>query len=288
MQLKPARMDAGNFEQFYLRPIQAGRPDSNQYTPAFNGLSAWQLYHGPQFSVPTVYPVNEWFHVKIVVSGQRADIYVNSDLPILHIPKLKRQPVAGMVGLSAAAAPVHYANFSVTEIDDPEIVGLPPEPEVMVENAIPVWSISSAFEESTFESKYVLGEKDLVGLSWETLAVEGRGYANISRLRAKPPQTPTAVIAAVRVDAEIAGIRKIRFGYSDRVRVYLNGALLYSGDNTYRSRDFRYLGTIGLFDELYLPLEKGANSLQFVVAETFGGWGIMAAFEDPAGLTIEP
>jgi hypothetical protein len=107
-------------------------------------------------------------------------------------------------------------------------------------------------------------------------------------LNARLGRTPTAAIAAVKITAAAAGIRKIRFGYSDRVRVYLNGNLLYSGDNTYQSRDFRYLGTIGLFDELYLPLEAGENSLNFVIAETFGGWGIMAAFEDPAGLVIEP
>ena len=43
----------------------------------------------------------------------------------------------------------------------------------------------------------------------------------------------------------------MRFGYSDRVRVYLGGRLIYAGNNDYRSRDFRYLGTIGWFDALY-------------------------------------
>ena len=280
--------DDGNFEQFYLRPIQSGRADSNQYTPNFNGLSGWQLYFGPQFSAPTIYPIDEWFHIKIVVSGQRADIYVNSDQPVLHIPNLKRQAMAGMVGVTAAAAPVHYANFSVTEIDHPEIVGTPPEPEVRIENAIPAWSVSTVIEEASLEGKLTLSEEDLAGLSWDTLEIEGRGYANLSRLRARIPQTPTALIAALSVTAETAGIKKISFGYSDRVRVYLNGKLLYAGDNSYQSRDFRYLGTIGLFDELYLPLEAGANSLKFVVAESFGGWGIMAAFDDPTGLIIEP
>ena len=38
--------DAGNFEEFYLRPHHSGNPDANQYQPVFNGLAAWQLYYG--------------------------------------------------------------------------------------------------------------------------------------------------------------------------------------------------------------------------------------------------
>ena len=52
--------------------------------------------------------------------------------------------------------------------------------------------------------------------------------------------------------------------------------------------DFRYLGTIGLFDELYLPLKQGANDLWFAVSESFGGWGILGVIADRQGLTLEP
>ena len=41
--------DAENFESFFVRPHQVGNPDAIQYTPVFNGLSSWQLYHGPGF-----------------------------------------------------------------------------------------------------------------------------------------------------------------------------------------------------------------------------------------------
>lgn len=52
-------------------------------------------------------------------------------------------------------------------------------------------------------------------------------------------------------------------------------------------RDYRFLGTIGLFDEVYLPLKKGENELWLAVTESFGGWGIKALIEDLAGLTIK-
>jgi len=38
------------FEHFYIRPHQSGNPDANQYTPVFNGVSAWQLYHGALYA----------------------------------------------------------------------------------------------------------------------------------------------------------------------------------------------------------------------------------------------
>ena len=56
--------------------------------------------------------------------------------------------------------------------------------------------------------------------------------------------------------------------------------------NYYTSRDYRYLGTIGLFDEIYLDLHKGDNSILFAVTENFGGWGIIASMEDWQGLKL--
>ena len=64
------------------------------------------------------------------------------------------------------------------------------------------------------------------------------------------------------------------------------GRLLYTGNNGYRTRDYRYLGTIGYFDAITLPLQEGENELWFAVSESFGGWGVQAAFEDTDGLTF--
>lgn len=82
-------------------------------------------------------------------------------------------------------------------------------------------------------------------------------------------------------------IKEIKFGFSDRVRVYLNDRLLYAGYDQYTSRDYRFLGTVGFWDALYLPLKKGRNELWMAVSENFGGWGIQAAIEDRSGIQIE-
>ena len=70
-------------------------------------------------------------------------------------------------------------------------------------------------------------------------------------------------------------MKQLKLGYSDAAAVFVNGTLIYKGDNTYMSRDYRYLGTIGLFDSVALPLEKGDNEIWIAVTEAFGGWGIM-------------
>ena len=83
-----------------------------------------------------------------------------------------------------------------------------------------------------------------------------------------------------RFDVDEAGVKQLALGYSDKAAVYLNGKLIYKGDNSYRSRDYRYLGTIGLFDTVALPLKEGENDLCIAVTEAFGGWGVMARLED--------
>jgi hypothetical protein len=95
------------------------------------------------------------------------------------------------------------------------------------------------------------------------------------------------VFARLTIQAERDQIKKIRFGFSDSVKVYVNDQLLFGGNDLYRSRDYRFLGTIGLFDEVYLPLKKGDNELWLAVTESFGGWGIKGLIEDMSGISLK-
>jgi hypothetical protein len=56
--------------------------------------------------------------------------------------------------------------------------------------------------------------------------------------------------------------------------------LLFRGDDSYRTRDYRFLGSIGWFDTVYLPLDEGENELLIAVSEDFGGWGVQARLAD--------
>jgi hypothetical protein len=281
-------LDKNNFEEFYFRPHQSGNPDANQYTPTFNGLAAWQLYYGEDFAAPVRYRFNEWMHVKIVVAGTQAEVYImDMETPALFIPELKFEPASGQVGLSAGNfAAAHFSNFSFIASDAPALKGKAKAPKPAPKGLITAWSVSNGFAEKNLQGKFQLNESDKAGLTWKKLECEATGIANLSRLVAIGEQSNTT-FARLVINSEREQIKEIKFGFSDRTRVYLNDHLLYAGTDNYASRDYRFLGTIGLWDALYLPLKKGRNELWLAVSENFGGWGVVAAIEDMNGIQIQ-
>ena len=280
--------DQANYEEFYFRPHQSGNPDANQYTPIFNGNAGWQLYYGEDFSAPVRYRFNEWMHVKIVVAGTQAEVYiVDMETPALFIPELKRAPAAGQVGLSAGNfAPAHFSNFSFMPSDAPALKGKAKPQKPAPSGLIPAWSVSSGFSEKNLQGKFQLRESDKAGLTWKKLECEATGIANLSRLLELSEQSNTTFVK-ITITAEREQIKEMELGFSDIVRVYLNDQLLYAGNDRYASRDYRFLGTVGLWDAVYLPLKKGRNELWIAVSENFGGWGIQAAIEDRNGIQIQ-
>ena len=267
--------DSNNYEHFYLRPHQSGQPDANQYTPVFGSASGWQLYHGPGYGVQIDYPFDQWMHVRVVFSGGQGEVFIDSDEPVLFMHELKREPKAGKVGLSSYLAKAHFSNFDYKESPGIALQGTPGESPAAAAGAVMSWSVSSAFSEAQLDGKDSLEAADTDGLSWTPLSAESTGITNLARVTDLSDDTNT-VFARLSIPADSARVQRVRFGYSDRVRLYYKGKLVYRGDNGYRSRDFRYLGTIGLFDEVNLPLEKGENEVWFAVSESFGGWGILA------------
>ncbi len=282
-------LDKNNYEEFYFRPHQSGNPDANQYTPVFNGLAGWQLYYGEDFAAPVRYRFNEWRRVKIVVAGKQAEVYLmDMETPALFIPELKREPATGQVGLSAGDfAPAHYSNYSFTPSDAPMLKGKAKPQKPAPKGLITAWSVSSGFPEKNLQGKFQLSESDKTGLTWKKLECEATGIANLARLVAIGEQSNTT-FARLIINSEREQIKEIKFGFSDRVRAYLNDRLLYAGTDGFVSRDYRFLGTIGLWDAVYLPLRQGRNELLLAISENFGGWGVIATVEDMGGIQIQP
>jgi hypothetical protein len=280
--------DKANLEDFYIRPHQSGNPDANQYSPVFNGVSGWQLYYGEGFAAAVVYKMNEWNHVKLVVAETNAEVFINDmENPLLYIPELKRVPKSGGLGFSVGGpSPFHFADLKVTKMTNPTLKSqrkpiLPP-----ATGTVSQWQVSNSFPESAVDDHYQLDKKLKSGLNWKTMDVESKGYANLARVGVISSENNT-VFAKVIIESEINQIKRMAYGYSDRSRIYLNDKILASGQNNYNSRDYRYLGTMGYFDEVYLELKKGKNELWIAVSESFGGWGIMAKFENLSGIVIK-
>jgi hypothetical protein len=279
--------NAANREEFYIRPHQSGNPDANQYTPVFNGLSAWQLYHGEGYGVPIAYEFDTWIPVKIVVSGDQAEVYIGDlETPALFIDDLKRETTSGAVGLAVPNfGAARFADFRFETADKPKLKGRVERTRTAPTGTVMKWQVSDPFAEKTLEGSLEISPSHKDDLAWTALTSEPTGLANLSRVSVLTREANT-VFAKVTVISDRAQSKTLTFGYSDRLRLFLNDRLLYTGNNGYRTRDYRYLGTIGFFDAVTVPLHKGRNELWFAVSESFGGWGLQAAFDDTDGLTI--
>jgi hypothetical protein len=276
--------DGKNSEWFYVRAHQSGNPDAVQYMPLTGGVDSWQLYHGEGYSAAVNLTHNQWMHFRLVVSGSQMEVYINDmNKPALFVPELKRPVTPGKLSLFGAA---HFANFRYTPLDKPAIISvakpLPPAPA----GTITAWQVSDAFPEKSLEEVLTLTPAHKKGRQWQTLPAEPTGVVNLA---VGPQWTKEAntTFARVVIVSEEAQTKKLRLGFSDRARVYLNDQILYAGRDEFRSRDYRFLGTVGYWDEVYLPLRKGRNELWVAVSEEFGGWGIRGALSDPVGVTVE-
>jgi hypothetical protein len=189
-----------------VRPHQVGNPDAVQYTPVFNDIPGWQLYHGPGFWAPVSFPLDDWFRIRVAFAGRG-----------------RRCSSANPVFLAAR--------------------------------------------------------------TWTQLASEPSGLADLSRL-AGIRDGKNTVLARTTIHSERRQAARLEVGFSDRAVLYLGGRALYRGDDTYRSRDYRFLGSIGWYDSVYLPLAEGDNELVVAVSEDLGGWGVQARLPDLTGLSF--
>lgn len=275
-----------DYELFYLRANLSGQPHATQYTPVLHGLYAWQIYAGPAWEATARWTYDRWMHVKLVVSGSRAELYVDGD-SVQVVPRLQGPQGPGEVGFIVVPGAARFANLVVRpEQASPGGRGLPAVRDSTPASIVRTWRVSTAFAESL-----MTGVADLAAVpgpaTWDTLGIEERGIANLARLAGNGKGRNT-VVAAVTITSDRARTVPVRFGFSDRVRVYLNGRMLYAGNDGFGTHDPDFLGIVGLFDEVALPLKRGPNELWFAVSETFGGWAITAALPDRDGITVSP
>ncbi|KQC29081.1 hypothetical protein [Flagellimonas eckloniae] len=282
------RVNDANAEEFYIRPHQSGNPDANQATPITNGITPWQFYFGPKYSFPYHYKFDDWTHVKLVVNNDRAQVFLDySDTPNLSW-KLFHKVKAGEIRLTGGGnQALHIANISIDKEKD-TLKDFMPIERKPIEGLIPNWEISDKFEESLLVDHTKLNDV-IESRTWEKeIVVEEGTAANISRkVELRDGKPGNTVFAKITIHSDRPQTKLFDFGYSDRVMAILNGQPIYKGTNNFRSRDYRYLGTIGLFDAIYLDLKKGKNTLLMAVSEDFGGWLITGKFQDNSGIKIK-
>src|SRR3954466_1493312 len=113
-----------DYELFYLRENLSGQPHATQYTPVLHGLYAWQIYAGPAWEATARWTFDRWMHVRLVVSGMRAELYVDGDRTVQIIPRLRGPQGAGEVGFVAAPGAARFANLVVRPERAPPIASV--------------------------------------------------------------------------------------------------------------------------------------------------------------------
>src|SRR5215831_7098940 len=131
-----------NYEEVYLRQHKSGLPDAMQYTPVLNTGRNWQLYNGPGFTAAVDIPKAVWFHLRLVVTGAQAKLYVkdmDNDKPALVMDDLKSGRQKGQVALYVLTGETYFSNFEIhTTADAAWERHLPPMPP----NTLTQWNIS--------------------------------------------------------------------------------------------------------------------------------------------------
>ena len=303
------QMEGGkqNYEHIYFRPHKSGLWDAVQYTPGFHGASTWQLYQGKGYNAKLDIAADKWLHIRIVVAGSRAEVFAGgAKKPVLVVKQLKGKPGKGYVGLwsflpGKAPADLYTGNFAnlVIRPDDTPKAYVRETPPPAGSGYLSRWMVSKPFAAPapTGDIRGLPAKGELDKLQWKAVLSEASGLINLSREFALPKGVKfplpkgvkkATVLARTVIHSGRAQTKKLNFGYSDEISIFLNGRILFSGNNSFSTRYTRYLGTVKADeDAVYLPLKQGANELVLAVSEVWMGWGFIARLEDLEGLRIE-
>jgi DNA-binding beta-propeller fold protein YncE len=265
-----------DYERVYLRPHRSPLyDDAIQYIPAFHGVDSWQLYNGPGITTRAVIPTGRWVHVKIEVLGTQARVFLdNAAQPALAIGDLKRGKTKGGIALTTMGdGNSYFSNFSFR---DGSLLSFPPTPLVdQPPGCLLDWELSQPFKKRALDFDTYPDLKALGVTPWKKATASVNGILDIARTYGRLGVEPDGILARTVIKADKDGPQKFWFGYSDEASLFLNGRLVFYGNSAYRYRDTSFLGIVGLYDAVSLPLKKGDNELLVVIGETSGGWGLI-------------
>lgn len=277
-------------DYFYLRPHQSGHPDSNQYIPLLDHDDTWQIYSGPEYQSNETYIFGGWNHIRLEIYPTSADVSINGALS-LRIPKLQGKfthgelALAGLSGRATTATQIFFSNFRYRAFPNEAPSDMPKLSSFAPPGLVAHWKVWPTMTESEARA---MATRPYASLSGGTnLDVEHNGIANIGRLDSLKENGDGTTLAAFTVRSDSDQVKMLKVGFSDKVTVFVNGSPVYIGDNSQYLRDPRFLGIVGLFDTIAVPLHRGENAIVLMVTEHGGGWAAEAQFTDRSGLHSE-
>jgi hypothetical protein len=287
--------DGANGEWVYLRQHKSGLPDAMQYTPVLNTGANWQIYNGPGFTGRVDIPRDDWFHLRVEVTGAQAKLFVKDmEKPALVMDDLKSGVQKGEIALYVLTGETYFANFEVHPTPDvPWQRHLPSMPS----GTLTAWELSPAYDALARDVERPLTRAESDAIQWQKVDAEPPGFVVLYRYREAPhlqvsfasdfskrlePQPGMKLVyARTTIESDRDQVKKLYVGYSDEVSVFLNGQILWRGRSAQYFRDPGFLGIVNPDnDAVYLPLKKGKNELLLAVSEIGGGWGFICRLAD--------
>ena len=274
-----------NFEYIYFQPHTSGKWDAVQYDPIFNRSATWQLYNGESYQSVADVPTRKWFHVKIQVMGDSAKVYLDDNPNQVLSVKLKHDIIPGSIGV-CSYHPGNFANLKVTKLDTTITVECKslsvPQKTTYISN----WLVSDPYDNYDFQINKPFLIDSLVS-KWHNVNTEENHLINLNRYFIHSASKNT-VLAKVIIESNKTQKKNFYFGYSDKIKIYLNSENLFTGDNSFIESD-KYEDRGYVLDKhqrIELHLKKGDNELILEIAEKKFGWGFIAQIENLEDIEI--
>jgi len=301
---------SADYEIVYFRWSNDGRWVGVQYQPVFEGETTWQLYPGAGYETdlpPRVYTRRGgWMPVRLVIAGNRADVFVgDSAKPVLQVRELKRPRARGAVaiwssGLDTWKQPTaQVRSLRVMPLGDLTLAPMPADS--VSPGALTRWRVSSRFaapDSIAFPEMLPDAARRDISES-RVIDAERSGLVNLTASVGNPAGRQRTNVfggagwgvayASVTVHADREQTRRLSVSYSDAIGIYLNGALVYTGDNRNEVRGKNQLGLVSYEGETVpLHLHAGDNEIVLAVADKAFGWGFRARLDSLAAIGVSP
>lgn len=281
------------FEEIYLRTHKSKAPDALQYAPVFQRRAAWQLYHGENGTAAANFPANQWVPVKVKLQGPKLQVWIGDmNEPIMTVNKMGRKPQSGWLGFrgfvpstSDAKFSAYFSAITVTPDEMNENIPEMQSPKLSAGH-ITKWRVSRAFESKPGPIESI--PQEILAADWiEPIMQDDGSFELLRSIEVPKGVRHWSAVAQVALHADKAQTCKLHFGFSDQVTLSLNGKQILYQDARYRFDKPRRQGLM-YQDQIvvYLPLDKGKNSLQAVISDNFGGWGLIGKLEQCKGVEI--
>ena len=283
----------GEFVYVRANPDCPAAVDCVQYAPITHRLMAWNIY--PNYQAPAPIAATGWNHVTIQVADRKMRVYLNHAAePSIVVARLLGLTSDGGI---AFKGPAIFANLVVRPDARPDLGSVVAEPTVA--GTVTNWLAASptARDRAVPVSASQIPASD----AWHAIEVEPSGLVNLGRAfgAGRTPLLSTAWLKSV-VTASVPMRRIIHVGFAIQVSVFLNGRLVYAGNNPYYpAKDRLSPGGRIQIDNASIPLDlrQGRNVIVLAVGNDWRadeptprlsqyGWAAEARFDHVDGLDM--